>query len=327
MDSYFNLINRELITIIVSYLPIYDVRKWIFGQISNIDYNIIFKLKFPTLYHNNINKYNIEDIYLDLLRVSEEYSIFKTIIKTLNPNKVDILDKMFTYGYTKDKVFINQTLKYLNENGHINMTINLISLMDDVEVFKSYINKYIKDDDLELSDFSYFMDNNSHNILEYIFTDESIKPYVDTIILSLKDYLTEEYTNYYMDIETTKLLIKNLALNNDDFIDILEEYYYDAEEDQFDTFYYILDLVDIKTQINKIINLITILFDKINNYERIRSVYNKFYNLFSRDDILKLYKNIVTVISNYNLKYDQVNDDIIKSLTLISRDKRLDNLI
>ena len=163
--NYLDLISKELYNLILSYLDYKDI----INHKLQIDYNLLFQFRFFKLYYKNnyldnnyrdkvfyrIYKYNIELIYIDLLYVVDYCNRFKA--KFIKNNKINL-----SLYYTNIRYIIKDyTIKYLMINNEISLNYELISLIDDVELFDHFINK------MELKDYKYFIDTDS-NIYRYI---------------------------------------------------------------------------------------------------------------------------------------------------------------
>ena len=330
MTNYFNLINPDISSIIISYVNYNDI--YPYKDILNLNYNLLFVVKFPKLYHKS--NFDIKELYLDLLKMVYMYPDFintsKTITNLINRQRSNLIINTIKEQHKIGKInleykymdYIEQlnknTIKYLILNGEISIDIRYIALTDDVKLFMDNFN-ILK---LDVDYYYYFMMYNSINILDYIFNDPYFKSQLEHIKIVLNDTLKHSYSYTYIKIDTTKLLIKNLNLNNDDLMDILYNYYKYANLEQLDTFYYILDLINPNS--DSIINLLLKSFYEIIDslYIMLNYIYNKFNYLFNTLDMIKLYSGLIDKIANLRINSNQ---DLLKFMILIARDKRLDN--
>ena len=286
-------------------------------------------MKFPKLYYPNIVNFDVKNIYLDITKFNNEREDFITKPDImLSVNNIENIGKISSNYYTDElelKMLNKETIKYLIMNNEIISGNMLIAYVDDVELFK--------DKFANIKSYTCFISENSHNILNYIYNNISednineLNPIFETSILDL-------YKDNYIDVDTTKILIKNLNIESDILIKILENCYCENEK-QLHTFKYIVNNIhDIKDYylISTLILIVDIKNKKFNDeiFMKFKIIYDKFNLGLDNINMVKLYAEIIDKIGD---KLDRSSYSIsnptrhriyyLKILDLLSSDSRI----
>jgi len=361
MGDYLNLISTDLFNIIFSYIDYENVLKFV--DTYYIDYNILFQLRFPKLYHQNINKYDVKNIYLDLLRLSNKYHdfIIKSPKPTLVSNPLIISPLVIVPNMSLPSVplltikspnvtysSIISSKKPIANIGKINIDEYYGDFYEEMKIHKDSI-KYLmmnneipfeskliaNVDDVELfnnkiigNEFDYFslLVRNSHNILKYLYNNKHISEMER--IFSYYD-IAEAYENFHIDIETTKILFKHLNLDLIKIINILGSY--DSHHvNWLESFEYIINNIDQKVIndqniFNAIIETLTSSLKSENSYIKFKLIYDKFNNFFNQNNMILLYNKIIESISyGESIK---INIELLKIISIVSHDKRIEEYL
>jgi hypothetical protein len=228
-------------------------------------------INFKGWYCKNIIDYDIRIIYIDLLKISENYS--DDIIKNLNNYIVSYVNQRNVLARDTDEYM--STLKYLMINKYITLDVSFIAKRNDLDFFIKC--------DVSKEDLSFYevIAENSYDILEYMFHNPLLYKYEN-----LKGYIIELYDNFHINLNITKLIFKNIILSNDELLDILEEF--SVMND--DSFAHLLNLIS-EIDSGKLVYLLTSIYNnKLSKH--FVFIYNKFGNKLLNSDIIFLYDEL-----------------------------------
>ena len=177
--NYFTFLNSDIISVIISYLSFEDLNTFIIDYADLINWKSAFIYKYFNKVRNNIDEFNIKNLYMGFTEVGATVRVIK--------NNID-------YN------------RYIIYNDIVDTDDSDVALSDDIIVYE-YL-KYVLNDDTIIG---YALTYNSLKLLEHILNKyKNINDVVESITSS---YQTDEIF-----IEATKLVLKHYPDAKEDIL-------------------------------------------------------------------------------------------------------------
>ena len=264
-----NTLPHELHVFIGSFLNHIDLLKYTANldlKFTETDYLQLMNYNYPTMICQDIIKYDITNIYTELLKLD---SIINSYMRHNfnNYNKCLKLhiDHNDVIGY-----YFNNLIKYLMMNNFIGFRKAVISIQDDVDMFKRFRDNF----DGNYEDFLY---NGSINIIKCLTEDNYVFDY---------NLILDVFKHQDIDLDIVKLVTKTYDSYNLFELMILCE--------EIDTATYLLSLINIDQTYSDKIN--TILIKNIKymyHYSIFELIYSNFKHLSTDNIILQIYDKLL----------------------------------
>ena len=282
---------KEIVLIVASYLDsVQNLNNLIDAYeliLDNKDYIQLFNLRYPQHFYPNINRFTVKEIYEGFLKIE---SLLGTKYMAIN-EVIIILSGEGTQFSTRTKskkslggpivkkttIKYQPLIKYLIMNDLIEGNSEVISYLDDLEIF---LHAYQIDPKSVY--FNLFLDNNSHNILKYIF---------DNNLWDTEDVEESLFgTEVEIDLKTLKMTLEYLKLDTKFLLELLVVKYYDVNE----SFNYIFnELLTNKITGEIFYETLEICAERYRSYKTFKLIWNKWSNLLTDDQIIYFYRDII----------------------------------
>lgn len=254
------------------------------------DWIQLFTLRFPKFIHNNLNKYDVKNIYLELV-------LLGSLLNYINKSRE--IEPPLKFRTAVRYLMIN---KFIDKRCEDNLRSSAIAKLDDIDLLYIYhlhngepTEFFIKYFDHYLTVFIY---NNSAKILDFIFTGVSLNK-IDTQILIPKA-IKKSFLEGDITINTTKIIFSHVSLPFKKKISIL--LYYHSEN--MESYNYILNTLPINFD-DECKEYLKESFDKyiLNESYRCNTfipVWNKCSNQLEIDDIVSIYIKTLFAVDSKN---------------------------
>ena len=293
--NYFEQLPIELTTEIAEYLQVLDFMNLkIFCEIDTCS---LFIKKFKKYYSQNLNENTIYLIYINLLNFYEHYQKsdvkskinFESYITLCMITKLPGGKKMITHNY--------RFVEYLILNGYIYPDLDIITIMDNVDLFK--LRK------IDVKSYFLIIDNNALKILKYVIENDEL--FSEWKSECLYDDIKISYQSNHIDLEITKLLFEN-RLYPTDIVSIMST----ISIDNVKSFDYLLNKFEMSE--NHVVYWLTVAMYQDSCYELFIKAFNFYKNMLSNSNC------IINIHNIHNINHDIIGMDckniILKFLLL-----------
>jgi hypothetical protein len=270
-------------------------------EMELINWVTVFNLRFPQYYSKDLyiyGTYGVRSIYLELLLIP------KALLEGAFYNETFYDDNTPAYKHAH---------KYLMLKDFISTKFNIVTKMDDIDLFKKIYEKNFEGPAAfkQISTYMFdLVDSNSMNILKYIFENGLYQPEEDDDEFWKNEIYRE--SNDDLNLQMTKILFENVNYSEYDKIWILTRYGSENRK----SYDYILNTLKEITDNDLFFNLLTH-YDRYDIIfaENFRALWNKFGNVFTSEQIIKLYHGFSIAVS----QSEKINmKDVLKITALIA---------
>ena len=287
-SEYFDFLPSELITIIISELPYFDLNKFSELHENLINWESSFLYKYKEYVRPNYKQFNVKNLYLGFLEIDSNVNSGWNPLYIPNRNNVDIN-------------------RYIVINNIIEPDEGYVGISGDI-----FIYDYSKDHLNSVLTLGYAMVDDNLELSEHI-----LKELNDNYFYELFEELNDNYVEQKISIEMTKLILKYLPELYEDILNAIYSISYNYE-----LFKYIINNYEVTKQ--KILELLSQENTGDNSYKFLITLVNKYYDKIKKE-LPDIYKRIVDGDIKVDEKLEVItylaNLDIIKKTFHINTDE------